>query len=126
MAKNEILHAKIGWNLDFLYTLELHISKESLECVQCKFKKKKYDYLKEKNSLWKFLILTLWWQNYQKQNFPNCSGFFHGQIICRNLFLNTNLITKIPLIIIEEQKKVFKNLSKCVEKKFFHTLGKLF
>ena len=39
--------------------------------------------------------------------FPNCS-FFHGQNICPNLFLSTNFITKIPLIIIEEQKKCLK------------------
>ena len=37
--------------------------------------------------------------------FPNCSGFFHGQNICPNLFPHTNFITELPLIINEEQKK---------------------
>ena len=41
MAKNEIFHVKIGQNLKFLDTRELYTSKESLEHVQYKFKKKK-------------------------------------------------------------------------------------
>ena len=40
-AKNEIFHMKIGQNLKFLDTWELYTSKESLEHLQYKFKKKK-------------------------------------------------------------------------------------
>ena len=48
MAKNEIFHVKIGQNLKFLDTWELYTSKESLEHVQYKFKKrKKYNFLKK-------------------------------------------------------------------------------
>ena len=47
VAKNEIFHVKIGQNLKFLDTWELYTSKESLEHVQYKFKKKKYDFLKK-------------------------------------------------------------------------------
>ena len=48
VAKNEILYEKIGQNLKFLDTWELYTSKECLEHVQCKFKKKKYDSLKKR------------------------------------------------------------------------------
>ena len=48
MVKNENFHAKICQNLKFFDTWELYTSKESLEHVQYKFKKKKYDFLKEK------------------------------------------------------------------------------
>ena len=48
MAKNESFHAKISQNLKFFDTWELYTSKESLEHVQYKFKKKKYDFLKKK------------------------------------------------------------------------------
>ena len=47
VVKNEIFHMKIGQNLKFLDTWELYTSKESLEHVQYKFKKKKYDFLKK-------------------------------------------------------------------------------
>ena len=62
-------------------------------------------------------------------DFPNCSGFFRGQNIYPNFFPNTISIAKLPLIINEEQKKVFKNLYKC---EFLHTwiifltLGQIF
>ena len=49
MAKNENFHAKICQNLKFFDTWELYTSKESLEHVQYKFKKKKYDFLKKKD-----------------------------------------------------------------------------
>ena len=55
MAKNEIFHVKIGQNLKFLDTWELYTSKESLEHVEYKFKKKKYNFLK-KIGFWKFSI----------------------------------------------------------------------
>ena len=48
MAKNEIFHVKIGQNLKFFDTWELYTSKESLEHVQYKFKKKKYDFFQKK------------------------------------------------------------------------------
>ena len=70
------------------------------------------------------MIGTYFWWKIQIFLFPNCSGFFHGQNICLNPFLNNNFITKIPLIIIEEQKNVFKNLSKSEE--IFLTLGQIF
>ena len=38
-------------NLKYLDTLELYTSKERLQHVQCKFKKKKYDYSKKDNVL---------------------------------------------------------------------------
>ena len=44
MAKNEIFHMKIGQNLKFLDTWDLYTSKESLEYVEYKFKKKKYNF----------------------------------------------------------------------------------
>ena len=56
MAKNENFHAKICQNLKFFDTWELYTSKESLEHVQYKFKKKKYDFLKKKIFFSKFLI----------------------------------------------------------------------
>ena len=56
VAKNEILYAKIGQDLKFLDTWELYTSKEHIEHVQCKFKKKKYDSLKKKDSFWEFMI----------------------------------------------------------------------
>ena len=49
MAKNKNFHAKICQNLNFFDTRELYTSKESLEHVQYKFKKKKYDFLQKKN-----------------------------------------------------------------------------
>ena len=48
MAKNEIFHVKIGQNLKFLDTWELYTSKESLERVEYKFKRKKYNFLLKK------------------------------------------------------------------------------
>ena len=54
MAKNEILYAKIGQNLKILDTCELYTSKKSLEHVECKLKKKKYDFLKKKIVFGKF------------------------------------------------------------------------
>ena len=48
VAKNEIFHMKIGQNLKFLDTWELYTSKESLEHLEYKFKKKKYNFLKKK------------------------------------------------------------------------------
>ena len=56
MVKNENFHAKICQNSKFFDTWELYTSKESLEHVQYKFKKKKYDFLKKKNFFLKFLI----------------------------------------------------------------------
>ena len=46
MVKNENFHAKICQNSKFFDTWELYTSKESLEHVQYKFKKKKYDFSK--------------------------------------------------------------------------------
>ena len=43
-------------NLKYLDTLELYTSKKSLQHVQCKFKKEKYDYLKKRIIFWKLLI----------------------------------------------------------------------
>ena len=45
VAKNEIFHMIIGQNLKFVDTWELYTSKESLEHVEYKFKKKKYNFL---------------------------------------------------------------------------------
>ena len=54
MVKNENFHAKICQNLKFFDIWELYTSKESLEHVQYKFKKRKYDFLQKKKNL-KFL-----------------------------------------------------------------------
>ena len=54
MAKNENFHAKICQNWKFFDTWELYTSKESLEHVQYKFKKKKYDFFQKKNFFWYF------------------------------------------------------------------------
>ena len=60
----------VGQNLKFLDTWEFYTSKESLEHVQYKFKKKKYDFLKKK-LVFDFFSKggTLSFQNCQKENF---------------------------------------------------------
>ena len=60
-------------------TWELYTSKESLEHVQYKFKKKKYDFLKKKFFFWNFWFFskggTLWCRNRQKFFFPFFKNF---------------------------------------------------
>ena len=48
LFSHEKFLAKMGQNLEFFGTWELYTSEESLEHVQYKFKKKKYDFLKKK------------------------------------------------------------------------------
>ena len=48
MVKNENFHAKICQNLNFFDIQELYTSKESLEQLQYKFKKRKYDFFAKK------------------------------------------------------------------------------
>ena len=79
MVKNENFHAKICQNLKFFDTWELYTSKESLEHVQYKFKKKKYDFLKKKFFFEIFDFFskggTLWCRNRQKIFFPFFKNF---------------------------------------------------
>ena len=75
MAKNEIFHVKIGQNLKFLDTWELYTSKESLEHVKYKFKKKKYDFFQKKIFFLIFSIFFLWCWNRQKNIFPFFKNF---------------------------------------------------
>ena len=58
MAKNENFHAKICQNLKFFDTWELYTSKESLEHVQYKFKKKKYDFFQKKKNFGYFRFFS--------------------------------------------------------------------
>ena len=47
-----------------------------------------------------FILLNFSHFNFKELPLPNYSGFFHGQNNCPNLFLNSDFITKILLIII--------------------------
>ena len=72
MAKKDILYANIDQSCKILDIWELYTSKESLECLLCKFKKKKYDFLRKKIVFGNFCIFfkggTLCCQNCQKRN----------------------------------------------------------
>ena len=62
MVKNENFHAKICQNLKFFDIWELYTSKESLEHVKYKFKKRKYDFLqkKKKFEIFDFFPKSFW------------------------------------------------------------------
>ena len=92
MAKNEIFHVKIGQNLKFLDTWELYTSKESLEYVEYKFKKKKYNFFLKKlvfGNLWFFFpkggpfdvkIVKKFFFSFSKILKTNPKNDFHGAI----------------------------------------------
>ena len=79
MVKNENFHAKICQNLKFFGIWELYTSKESLEHVQYKFKKKKYDFFQKRIFLLIFLIFFQrgdpLMSKLSKKNFPFFKNF---------------------------------------------------
>ena len=84
MAKNENFHAKICQNLKFFDTWELYTSKESLEHVQYKFKKKKYDFFQKKKF---FLIFSIF--------FPK-GGPFDVEIVKKKFFRFSKILKTKP------------------------------
>ena len=96
MVKNENFHAKICQNSKFFDTWELYTSKESLEHVQYKFKKKKYDFWK-KNWFLEFL------------DFYFKGGPFHVEIVKNKFPFFKNFKNKIEKWLLWDHSNMNRN-----------------